>query len=229
MTEDAAQRGPLSAGDWYAVVGEQRHAAPPGRRCARVAGLWELADGGADFDEVLDGLLADGLRTSRASSSSGTATAPGCWSAAGRPSRSPPPTATSRCRAPGRPCGPTAPLDGVTGPARVLEGAATEPDLALALTRASPGRSAVIRRLRVGGRCGRHLTRPGGARLARRGARRGGRHRPRHPGRPRGPSRAPAGRARRGAGADPRPSARARRGRRTHRVGRAAGPTRGSR
>lgn len=28
-----------------------------------MAGLWELVDGGADFDEVLDGLLAGGIRT----------------------------------------------------------------------------------------------------------------------------------------------------------------------
>ena len=28
---------------------------------SRVAGLWDLADGGASFEEVLDGLLADGL------------------------------------------------------------------------------------------------------------------------------------------------------------------------
>jgi FHA domain-containing protein len=49
-------------GGWFGVLG--RHATvllPPSDR-ARVAALWELVDDGAGFDEVLDALIAGGLR-----------------------------------------------------------------------------------------------------------------------------------------------------------------------
>lgn len=61
MTEDAAHKRTFAAGDWYAVVGEQVTALLPADARSRVAGLWDLADGGAGFEEMLDGLLADGL------------------------------------------------------------------------------------------------------------------------------------------------------------------------
>lgn len=61
MTEDAAHKRTFAAGDWYAVVGEQVTALIPTDARSRVAGLWDLADRGAGFEEVLDGLLADGL------------------------------------------------------------------------------------------------------------------------------------------------------------------------
>uniref|UniRef100_UPI00286EAB3B hypothetical protein n=1 Tax=Nocardioides sp. TaxID=35761 RepID=UPI00286EAB3B len=61
MTQDATHHRTFAAGDWYAVVGEQVTALIPADARARVAGLWDLADGGATFDEMLDGLLAEGL------------------------------------------------------------------------------------------------------------------------------------------------------------------------
>jgi hypothetical protein len=61
VTEDAAHKRTFAAGDWYAVVGEQVTALIPTDARSRVAGLWDLADRGATFEEVLDGLLADGL------------------------------------------------------------------------------------------------------------------------------------------------------------------------
>lgn len=61
MTEDAAHNRTFAAGDWYAVVGERVTVLVPADARARVAGLWDLADGGATFEEVLDGLLAGGL------------------------------------------------------------------------------------------------------------------------------------------------------------------------
>lgn len=63
MTEDAAHKRTFAAGDWYAVVGEHVTALVPADARARVAGLWDLADGGASFEAVLDGLLVDGLST----------------------------------------------------------------------------------------------------------------------------------------------------------------------
>ncbi len=63
MTEDAAHKRTFAAGDWYAVVGEHVTALVPADARERVAGLWDLADTGASFDAVLDGLLAGGLST----------------------------------------------------------------------------------------------------------------------------------------------------------------------
>ena len=51
----------FAPGDWYAVVGEHVTVLLPGSQRARVAGLWDLADAGADADAVLDALLAGGL------------------------------------------------------------------------------------------------------------------------------------------------------------------------
>ena len=63
MSESTGHRRQLSAGGWYAVLGDRVTLLLPGEERARVAGLWELVDDGADFDEVLDGVLSDGIRT----------------------------------------------------------------------------------------------------------------------------------------------------------------------
>jgi hypothetical protein len=51
----------FAPGDWYAVVGDRVTVLLPGSQRGRVAGLWELADSGADADALLDALLAAGL------------------------------------------------------------------------------------------------------------------------------------------------------------------------
>lgn len=51
----------FAAGDWYAVVGDRVTVLLPSSQRGRVAGLWDLADAGADADTVLDALLAGGL------------------------------------------------------------------------------------------------------------------------------------------------------------------------
>lgn len=63
MSESTGHRRLLSVGGWYAVLGDRVTLLLPGEERARVAGLWELVDDGADFDEVLDGVLSDGIRT----------------------------------------------------------------------------------------------------------------------------------------------------------------------
>ncbi len=63
MSESVGHRRQLSAGGWYAVLGAEVTLLLPADERPRVAGLWELVDAGADFDEVLDGLLAGGIRT----------------------------------------------------------------------------------------------------------------------------------------------------------------------
>ncbi|PVG84628.1 hypothetical protein DDE18_03230 [Nocardioides gansuensis] len=52
----------FAVGQWYAILGEQATILLPPQARSRVAALWELADAGAGFDELLDGLLAAGLR-----------------------------------------------------------------------------------------------------------------------------------------------------------------------
>ena len=51
----------FAAGDWYAVVGDRVTVLLPASQRGRVAGLWDLADSGADADALLDALLAGGL------------------------------------------------------------------------------------------------------------------------------------------------------------------------
>jgi hypothetical protein len=51
------------AGDWFAVFGANTTLLLPASERDRVVGLWALVDGGADFGQVLDGLLASGLST----------------------------------------------------------------------------------------------------------------------------------------------------------------------
>ena len=61
-----SEAGPASSsyrpGDWYAVFGSRALVLLPPDAKARVGRLWELADEDADFDELLDALIAGGLR-----------------------------------------------------------------------------------------------------------------------------------------------------------------------
>jgi hypothetical protein len=50
-------------GAWYGVLGDSVIVLLPAEAKARVAGLWETVDEGAGFDEVLDALISDGLRS----------------------------------------------------------------------------------------------------------------------------------------------------------------------
>ncbi|MCX6399511.1 MAG: hypothetical protein NTX33_06250 [Propionibacteriales bacterium] len=49
------------AGSWFAVFGTRATVLLPESQKDQVVALWALIDGGAGFDEVLDGLLASGL------------------------------------------------------------------------------------------------------------------------------------------------------------------------
>jgi hypothetical protein len=49
-------------GDWFGIVGERAVVILPPTEKPRVAGLWELVDGGAGFDVTLDALISGGLR-----------------------------------------------------------------------------------------------------------------------------------------------------------------------
>jgi hypothetical protein len=49
-------------GSWFGIVGARAVALLPPTEKARVAAVWALVDDGAGFDEVLDALIADGLR-----------------------------------------------------------------------------------------------------------------------------------------------------------------------
>lgn len=48
-------------GDWFGIVGPDLTLLLPGSEKSRVTALWELVDGGAGFEQVLDGLLSSGL------------------------------------------------------------------------------------------------------------------------------------------------------------------------
>jgi hypothetical protein len=49
-------------GQWFGIFGDHAIVVLPPSEKARVAQLWHLVDDGAGFDEVLDALIADGLR-----------------------------------------------------------------------------------------------------------------------------------------------------------------------
>jgi hypothetical protein len=49
-------------GPWFGIFGDRTTVLLPPSEKARVAALWELIDDGAGFDEVLDALIAGGLR-----------------------------------------------------------------------------------------------------------------------------------------------------------------------
>lgn len=50
-------------GEWYAVLGPAVSLVLPPSERARAAALWEMVDDGAGLEEVLDALIADGLRS----------------------------------------------------------------------------------------------------------------------------------------------------------------------
>uniref|UniRef100_UPI000B07E730 hypothetical protein n=1 Tax=Nocardioides jensenii TaxID=1843 RepID=UPI000B07E730 len=50
-------------GGWYSIFGDHASVLLPPSEKARVGALWELVDGGAGFDELLDALIASGLRS----------------------------------------------------------------------------------------------------------------------------------------------------------------------
>jgi FHA domain len=58
MTENRSYR----PGDWFGIFGDRATVVLPPSEKARVPGLWALVDAGAGFDEVLEALIADGLR-----------------------------------------------------------------------------------------------------------------------------------------------------------------------
>ncbi len=62
MSEAGHVTSSYRPGDWFAVFGARATILLPPDAKARVAGLWELADDDADFDELLDALIAGGLR-----------------------------------------------------------------------------------------------------------------------------------------------------------------------
>jgi hypothetical protein len=49
-------------GSWFGILGDHASVLLPPTEKARVAALWELADEGVGFDELLDALIVDGLR-----------------------------------------------------------------------------------------------------------------------------------------------------------------------
>jgi hypothetical protein len=61
VSEDTIDRKAFAPGAWYGVFGEHVTLLLPPTEGARVASLWQAVDGGAGFDEVLDGLLVTGL------------------------------------------------------------------------------------------------------------------------------------------------------------------------
>lgn len=63
MTDAApAAASSYRSGDWFGVFGARGTVLLPPEAKGRAAALWELADASADFDELLDGLIAGGLR-----------------------------------------------------------------------------------------------------------------------------------------------------------------------
>lgn len=60
-TLDGGRRS-IRPGSWFGVFGERATVVLPPSEKARVAALWEIVDDGAGFDEVLDALIAGGLR-----------------------------------------------------------------------------------------------------------------------------------------------------------------------
>jgi len=69
VTTDSTETGLTTAaasykpGSWFGVVGEHATVLLPPTEKARAGAIWALVDDGAGFDEVLDALVSDGLRT----------------------------------------------------------------------------------------------------------------------------------------------------------------------
>ena len=63
MTDaDASAARSYRPGTWFGIFGEAVVVCLPPSEKSRVGALWELVDGGATFDEVLDALISGGLR-----------------------------------------------------------------------------------------------------------------------------------------------------------------------
>lgn len=62
MTAAPVAESSYRSGDWFGVFGARGTVLLPPEAKGRAATLWELADADADFDELLDGLIAGGLR-----------------------------------------------------------------------------------------------------------------------------------------------------------------------
>jgi len=61
MTDTVATRS-YRPGDWFGIFGAHGSVLLPASEKGRVAALWELVDADAGFDELLDALIASGLR-----------------------------------------------------------------------------------------------------------------------------------------------------------------------
>ena len=62
MTEQVSTVRSYRSGGWFGIFGEHASVLLPPSEKARVAALWELVDAGSDFNELLDALIASGLR-----------------------------------------------------------------------------------------------------------------------------------------------------------------------
>lgn len=62
MSDDRNDRS-YRPGEWFGIFGAHVSVLLPPTEKSRVVGLWELVDDGADFDELLDALIASGLRS----------------------------------------------------------------------------------------------------------------------------------------------------------------------
>lgn len=63
MTQESGALRSHRPGEWFGIAGEQVTLLLPATEKPRAAALWSVVDDGAAFDEVLDALLADGLRS----------------------------------------------------------------------------------------------------------------------------------------------------------------------
>jgi hypothetical protein len=62
MTEDLSTVRSYRSGGWFGIFGDNASVLLPPSEKTRVAELWELVDAGSDFHELLDALIASGLR-----------------------------------------------------------------------------------------------------------------------------------------------------------------------
>jgi hypothetical protein len=62
VSDESGRTRSYRSGEWFGIFGERALVLLPPSEKARVAALWELVDDGAGFDEVLDALIATGLR-----------------------------------------------------------------------------------------------------------------------------------------------------------------------
>lgn len=62
MSDASDRTRSYRSGEWFGIFGERAMVLLPPTEKDRVAALWEMVDDGAGFDEVLDALIATGLR-----------------------------------------------------------------------------------------------------------------------------------------------------------------------